>query len=410
MGVVAKMRLLGGFITNRPLEGIRVIEFTHVISGPFCGMLLGDLGAEIVKIEKPREGEYSRVNGLKNANGVSMWFPSYNRNKKGITLNFKAAKAKEIVQRLVGQSDVLIENFRPALMEEMGFGYEELKKINPKIIMASISGFGQAGPYAGKTAFDMIVSAMGGFMSLNGPPGGLPMKAGPAISDFVSALYGALAIVAAIRHRDQTGEGQYIDVAMMDCIMSVLETAFADYKVVGRDSVRTGNRRPYTAPSNVFKAKDDFIYIAALTKNHWEGLCKLMGKDELINDQRFVTGAKRKQNEEVVEEFIKEWVGSLTVAEAMELLESYSIACSPVQKISELVDDPHVKARNLLVEFDYPGIGKFPVVAFPPKFSTINTAIRNRPPLLGEDNEAVICGILGYDKEEFKKMVAEDIL
>lgn len=391
-----------------PLTGIRILEFTHVISGPFCGMLLGDLGADIIKLEKPGEGEYGRTAGAKTSSGVSLWYPSYNRNKQGITLNFKNSKAKKILKEIIQQSDVLIENFRPGLLAEMGFGYEELKKIKPDIIMVSISGFGQYGPYSLKTAFDMTVVAMGGFMAVNGPPGGMPMKAGPAVSDFLAGLYGALATMAALRHRDKTGEGQYIDVAMMDSVMSILETSFAESKVLGKEPERTGNRRPYTAPSNVFSAKDDYVYIAALFQSHWENLCKAMGKAEILQDPRFTTGQLRKKNEEAVETVVSEWVKQHTVAEVLDLLEGLAIPCSPVKKISDLVVDPHIAARESLVEVDYPGVGLFPMAAFAPRFSSIKPLIK-RPPLLGENNKDIVCDLLGYSIAEFQQMADEGV-
>ena len=384
---------------NKPLEGIRVIEFTHVISGPFCGMLLGDLGAEMIKVENPSTGEYTRTAGARTPDGISLWYLAFNRNKKSITLNLKDAKARELLTQLIKDSDVLLENFRPGLLEEMGFGYEDLKKINPRIIVASISGFGKNGPYEKKTAFDMTTAAMSGFMAVNGLPE-LPMKTGPAVSDFLAGLYGALAIVSAIRYRDITGKGQFIDVAMMDSAMSILESAFAELTILKREPQRIGNRRPNNAPSTVFKASDDFIYIAALFQVHWEKLCKLIGREDLLAVPAYKTMQDRYKCVDEIEAIVAEWVKDKPAAEVLAALEEQLIPCARVNRLQGVLDDPNVKARNSIVEFDYPGVGKYPVAAFTPRFSEIQVDV-TRPPLLGEHSKEVYCGLLGCTEEEF---------
>lgn len=393
---------------KKPLEGIRIIEFSHVISGPFCGMLLGDLGAEMIKIERPGEGDYTRTAGAKTADGISIWYPAFNRNKKSITLNFKNPKAKEIVRDLVKTSDALIENFRPGLLGEMGLGFEDLKKINPNIIMASISGFGKNGPYEKKTAFDMTAVAMGGFMAVNGLPE-IPLKTGPAVSDFLSGLYGALAVVSALRYRDKTGKGQFIDISMMDSVMSILESSFAEYTVLGREPQRIGNRRPNNAVSTVFKAKDNYIYIAAMFQSQWENMCRLMNREDLLADPRIATMQMRYQHADELEKIVADWAIDKTVAEIVELLEKFSIPNAPVQRIPEVIEDPNVKARDSIVYFDYPGIGKYPVAAFTPRFSEIPWEMK-RPDLLGESNKDVFCNLLDYTEAEFKTMQEEGII
>lgn len=394
---------------SKPLEGIRVLEFTHVIAGPFCGMLLGDLGADIVKIEKPGEGEYGRIAGPKMPNGTSLWFPNYNRNKKGITLNFKTPEAMEIVRRLVAQSDVLLENFRPGLLDEMGLGYEEIKKINPRIILVSLSGFGQEGPYARKTAFDMTVLALGGLMGLTGETEGIPMKMGTAVSDFVAGLYGVIGTLSALRHRDITGKGQFVDVAMLDAVLSMLETNIADYLLTGNEPGRPGNRRIYTAPSNVFPTSDGYIYVAGFFQSHWEKLCKLMQDDEMLNDPRLANGAGRKKNESEVERRISAWTKTKSVEELTQLMEEQGIPCAPINKMKDIVNDPHVKHRKSIVNFEYPGVGSFATAGFPVKFSDITTEVRLRPPVLGEHNKAVICEQLGFSEEEYERMILQDV-
>ncbi len=393
---------------NKPLEDIRIVELSHVISGPFCGMLLGDLGAEMIKVENPDCGDYSRTAGAKTTDGISLWFPSFNRNKKSITLNLKHSKAKEILTQLVRESDVLLENFRPGLLEEMGFGYENLKIINPQIIMVSISGFGKKGPYEKKTAFDMTTAAMSGFMAVNGLPD-MPMKTGPAISDFLAGLYGALAVVSAVRYRDKTGKGQFIDVAMMDSAMSVLESAFAELTILKKEPQRIGNRRPNNAPSNVFKASDNFIYIAALFQVHWEKLCKLMKREELLNMTEYKTMQDRYRHADAIEAIVAEWVKNKTAMEAVQELEEQLIPCALVNGLQTVMDDPNVKARKSIVEFDYPGLGQFPVAAFTPRFSEIEIDV-NRPPLLGENNREILGNLLGYSEEDLATLKSEKII
>lgn len=393
---------------KKPLAGVRVIEFTHVISGPFCGMLLGDLGAEVIKVENPQSGDYTRTAGAKTPNGISLWYPAFNRNKKSITLNLKDEKAQELLTALVKESDVVLENFRPGLLDEMGFGYEDLKKINPQIIMASISGFGKKGPYEKKTAFDMTTVAMSGFMAINGLPD-IPMKTGPAISDFLAGLYGALAIVSAVRYLDKTGKGQFIDVAMMDSAMSVLESSFAELTVLQREPKRIGNRRPNNAPSAVFKSSDDYIYIAALFQVHWEKLCKLMNRQDLLAMPKYKTMQDRYQCADEIEAIVAEWVKDKTADAALKELEEQLIPCARVNRLQSVLDDPNVKARNSIVEFDYPGVGKYPVAAFTPRFSEIVVDVA-RPPLLGEHNTDVYRKLLGYTEEQYQQLVASKVI
>lgn len=393
---------------KKALDGIKVLEFTHVISGSFCGMLLGDLGAEIIKVERPNTGEFYRNEALKNDNGVSLVYPNYNRNKKGITLNIKHERAKEVIFKLIRKCDIFVENFRPGLLKEMGLGYEELKKINPKLIMVSISGFGQTGPYADKPAYDMTISAISGFMSMNGPEGE-PTKNGPAVSDFLSGIYGALGAVSALRYCEMTGEGQYIDVSMMESAMSILDAFFAQSKFTGVEPKGMGNRRANYAPVNVFNTKDGSVYIATSLQKHWRSLTKLMGKEYLYDDKRFAETSERKNNEEILEEIVEEWTIKLSSNQLIEVLDENGIPCAPVQGINKVMEDPHVKYRDSIIEMDYPGVGMYPTVAFVPKFSSLEVP-KERAPLLGEHNKDVYCNILGYTDEEFKEMEVSKLI
>lgn len=385
------------------LNGIKVVELSHVISGSYCGMLLGDMGADVIKIERPETGEFYRDEALKNDEGISLVFPAYNRNKRGMTLNIKDPKAKEILHKLIRDCDIFIENYRPGLLKKMGFGYEDLKQVNPRLIMVSISGFGQNGPYAMKPAYDMTISAASGFMSVNGPEG-VPMKSGPAVSDFLAGIYGAVGAMAALRNCEKTGEGQYVDISMMECTMSILDAFFAQDKFSPIKPKSMGNRRANYAPINSFKVKDGHVYIAPSLQKHWEALTGLMGRRDLYENPLYDTSSHRKQHEEELEAVVQEWALGYTSAELVKELDDHGIPCSPVQTLSQVRKDPHVLARNSIMEFDYPGLGSYPVAAFTPKFSTMDVCAR-RAPQLGEHNKSIYMEELGYSEAEFNEMI-----
>lgn len=395
---------------NKPLKGIKILEMSHVIAAPFTGMLLGDLGAEIIKIERPGEGEYGRNAAPKMPNGSSLWYPSYNRNKKAITLDFKSEKGREVILKLIKECDIYLENFRPGLLDKMGLGYEDVNKINPNIIMVSLSGYGQKGPYLNKTAFDMTILAISGLMALTGEPDGGPMKMATSVADFIAGLYGVIGTMAALKHKDLTGEGQYVDVSMLDGILSVLETSIAEFDLLGNEPPRPGNKRAYTGPSNAFKTKDGYVYIAGFFKNHWIKLCKVIGREDLLELERFKDGPSRKKNEVELEAIIGEWCVDKTIDETLQILEEEGVPCAPVNTIERVVNDPHVDECGSIISFDYPGIGEFKMAGFPIKFSKFNTNVEMRPPTLGEHNEEVICELLGYTKQEFEEMKNNKVL
>ena len=393
---------------SRALEGVRVLELSHVISGPVCGMLLGDMGAEVIKVERPETGEFYREQAIKNEDGISIVYPAYNRNKKGVTLDYKDERGRKLLLELVEICDVLIENQRPGLLNKMGLGYEELKKINPKLIMVSISGFGQTGPYAVKPAYDMTISAISGFMSLNGPVGE-PTKSGPAISDFLSGIYGALAVIGALRNCERTGEGQYIDVAMMDCAISILDAFFAQSHFTNEEPGGMGNRRANYAPVNAFKTRDGSVYISASLQRHWESLTKLMDREDFLKDSRYASSALRKVHEDELEVQVEEWSLKYSSSELIDLLEKADIPCAPINSVNQVRKDPHVVQRNSIMEFDYPGLGSYPIASFVPRFSTLDTP-KERPPLLGEHNNDIYGKLLGRSQEELKSLLASGVI
>lgn len=382
------------------LEGIRVVEFSHVISGSFCGQLLGDMGAEVIKVERPEKGEFYRQEGRKNEAGISLIFPNYNRNKKDITLNVQDPRSKELFYNLIKKCDIMVENYRPGLLKKLGFGYEDLKEINPKLIMVSISGFGQDGPDAKKLAYDMTIAACSGVMSITGEPGH-PMKSGFSMADFVSGMYGAMTAVAALRHRDATGEGQYIDVSMMESSMSFMDAYFPETYFLGHDPIPVGNSRPTYSPVGCFKTKDGNILISCTKEDHWNKLAKVMGKADLIGTPGWEDGLTRKQNDPAALNLTQDWVSQYTNDEAAAILEEAGVPNAPVLTPMKIMENPQVKFRNSIMFQDYPGVGKYPSVAFVPKFSTLETP-QKRAPLLGEHNDEIYGELCGFSAEQIK--------
>lgn len=395
-------------MNKKVLEGIKVVELSHVISGSYCGMLLGDLGADVIKIERPVVGEFYREEAIKNDKGVSLVYPNYNRNKKGMTINIKNNEGIELLKQLILKSDVFIENYRPGLLKSIGLGYEDLIKIKPDLIMVSISGFGQTGPYSMKPAYDMTISAISGFMSLNGPRN-QPTKSGPAVSDFLSGIYGAFGAIAALRNRDLNGEGQYVDISMMECAMSILDAFYAQYKFTNIEPKSEGNRRANYAPVNVFNAKDGMVYIACSLEKHWEILTKLMGREDILNMEVYKNTKERKMKENEVELIVSNWTQNYNKHELIKILDDAGVPCALVQGIEDVMQDPQVIARNTIRTFDYPDIGDYPVVTFVPKFSSIDTPFE-RAPMLGEHNYDVLSKLLGYPDEKINAMKINGII
>ncbi|MCF6096458.1 CoA transferase [Thermovorax subterraneus] len=393
----------------KPLEGFKVLDLSRVLAGPFATMILGDLGAEIIKIEIPGVGDDSRSFGpfIKNE---SAYFMSINRNKKSITLNLKKKEGIEILKKLVEKCDVLVENFRPGTMEKLGIGYDELKKINPRIIYAACSGFGHTGPYSQRPAYDVIVQGMGGIMSITGQPGGPPTRVGASIGDITAALFLAIGILAALNVREKTGLGQKVDVAMLDCQVAILENAIARYFVTGKSPQPIGNRHPSITPFSSFKTKDGFVIIAVGNDNLWAKFCNVVGRPELIDDERFKTNPDRTKNWEELESILNEIFSEKTTDEWLEILEKAGIPCGPINNIERVVNDPQVKAREMLVELEHPVAGRMKVPGIPIKFSETPGKVESPAPLLGQHTEEVLKEMLGFTEEQIETLRANEVI
>lgn len=390
---------------KKALEGIRVLDFTQFLAGPYCCMLLADLGADVIKIERPETGDTTR-SVLPQKNGVSMYFSNVNRNKRSVTVDLKSEEGKEIFRKLIKTADVLVENNRPGVMEKLGFGYDEVKKLNKGIIYASISGFGQYGPYRERPGYDIIAQAMGGAMSITGWPDGPATRSGIALGDILAAMNTAVGILSAIVHKGKTGEGQYIDVALVDSIVASLETISMVYICDGKIPQRTGNRYLAAYPYDSFKAKDADYVMACGTNRHFEWLTEVMGMPELAKDEKYLTIESRKANGDELKEIINEWGKDKTAEEIVDLLLKAKIPAAPIYDIKQVYEDPHInKAREMFVEVEHPVAGTITITGSAIKMSKTPSEVWKRAPMLGEHNEEIYQEI-GYDRktlEEYKE-------
>lgn len=394
---------------SEPLQGVRVLDLTRVLAGPFCTLQLADMGAEVIKIERPKYGDDTHFFGPFK-NGESGYFIMLNRGKKGITLDFKKPRAVEIFKKMVEKADVVVENFKPGVMAKLGIGYEELKKINPRIIYASISGFGQSGPYWERPGYDIVAQAMGGLMSITGFPENPPTRVGSSVGDLSAGMYGALAIMMALYSREKTGKGQLIDVALMDAIFSFCETNVVRYTMGDIIPKRVGSRHPLSAPFDIYQAKDGYVVIAVANEPLMSKLFELMGKPELHKDPRFETDAKRSEHDLELKEIIEEWLTDYTVEQAVDEMLAHSIPSSPVLTIPQVCADPHIAARKMLVEINHPIAGKVKIPGSPMKLSETPANVTGTAPTLGQHNEEVLASILGYDGEAVRQLKEDGII
>ena len=388
---------------RQSLENIKVLDLSRVLAGPFASMLLGDLGAEVIKIEAPKTGDDSRAFGP-HVEGESAYFMSINRNKKSITLNLKSEEGKKIFWDLVKKCDVLVENFRPGTMEKLGLGYDEIKKVNPKMIYAAASGFGHFGPYSKRPAYDAVVQAMGGVMSITGPKGGPMTRVGTSIGDISAGLFTVIGILAAINYRNITGEGQKVDVAMLDCQVAMLENAIARYVVTGKVPKAEGNRHTSITPFEPFDTQDGQIMVAAGNDVLYKKFMESIGGEEYITDERFLTNPKRTENVEELKPIIDKLTAKKTTKQWQDILDEAGVPNGPINTIDKVIEDEQVNARDMIVEIEHPVAGKVKMPGVAIKMSETQGRVHSPAPLLGQHTDEILKNFLGYSEEEIEKL------
>ena len=385
---------------NGPLHGVRVLDLSRVLAGPYCTMFLGDLGAEVVKVEHPDAGDDTRSWGPPFHGGESAYFLCVNRNKRSVTLDLKNPDGMELLRRLALEADVLVENFRPGTLAGWGLSEAEVRRRNPGLVYAALSAFGASGPMKDRPGYDLAVQAWGGLMSVTGPADGEPSKVGVAIIDVVAGLMLGKSIAAALYARERTGRGQRVETSLMEAEVASLVNAGSNYLVTGEAPGRWGNAHPNIVPYQSFATADGHLVVAAANEAIWTRFCRGVGKPELAADPRFDTNAHRVENRDALLAILGETFRSRTGREWVELLNRIGVPCSPVQDIREVFDSPQVQAREMLREIDHPTAGKVRMAGLPVKFSGTPASIRLAPPRLGEHNARVLKDWLGLDDAE----------
>ena len=392
-----------------PLDGIKVLDLTRVLAGPYATMLLGDLGAEVIKIEQPGTGDESRNFGPFK-NGFSLYFMSVNRGKRSVTLNLKTERGQAIFKQLLAQTDILVENFRPGTMKNLGLDYEALKAEHPSLIYAACSGFGHTGPYAQQGAYDMIIQGMGGIISITGEPEGPPVRVGTSISDITAALFTTIGILSALHHRNQTGRGQFIDVAMLDSLVAVLENAVVRYFATGEAPKPLGARHPAITPFEAFASADGHVIIALGNDTLWSKFCEHVDRQELISDERFQTNADRTENHSELFPILSEIMSQRTTDDWIDALGNIGVPCGPINTMDKVVSHPQVQAREMITRVAHQITGDVEVPGVPIKFSETPGNVDAPAPSLGEHTTEILTDVLKMRPDEVEKLRQDSVI
>jgi CoA:oxalate CoA-transferase len=408
-GRIAGEELLS-MIDQRPLDGIRVLDLTRVLAGPFCTMNLADLGAEVVKVELPGRGDDSRSYAPTLPSGDSGYFYSVNRGKLSLTLDLREPDGAAIFLELAANADLVVENFSPGTLERFGLGYERLAAQNPRIILCSISGFGQSGPMASAPAYDIVAQALGGTMSITGPPDGEPVRCGVSVGDLAAALYGVIAIIAALRVRDRTGRGQHLDIAMLDCQVALLEDALARFSVTGVVPGPLGTRHPSITPFQQFRAADGYFVAGCGNESIWLRFCDAIGMPELKDDARFRSNPERTRNHTALERILKERFATMPRAYWLKVLADASVPCAPIANVEEVTRNPHLIARGMILHAEHPFYDGLIVPGSPLKLRGNSSAPDTKAPALGEHTDELLGRLLGYDRARLSSLRARSII
>ncbi len=384
------------------LAGIKVVDLSRILAGPFCTMILGDMGAEVVKVEPPAEGDALRGQGAIK-DGLSYYYASFNRNKKSISLDLYSEEGKEILASLIRQGDVVVDNFRPDVMTKMGFSYKRLQELNPGVIYCGITGFGATGPYKDRPAFDFIIQAMSGFMSLNNTEGAEPMRCAPPISDLIAGLYAALGIVAALSNRMKTGKGEEIQISMMDSLISFLGFMSTNFFATGTLPIRTGNDHAIVAPYGIFKAADGDVAIAPSNDQIYKKFVAALGLTHLNDNPDFATNDQRMINRERIKVIVQEKIGTQTCDYWVDYLNRAGVPCGIIMNLKEVFQDPQVLHQEMVLEVEHPDHGKVRMTGFPVKIGSSPCKVRMPAPRLGEHTEEILKS-LNVNQESIKRL------
>jgi formyl-CoA transferase len=393
------------------LEGLRVLDLTRALAGPYCTMMLGDLGADVIKVERPGQGDESRGWGPPFVGepygpypGESAYFIAANRNKRSITVNLKSAEGKEIVRRLAVESDAFVENFRTGVLDRMGLGYEDLIALNPGLVYCSISGYGRTGPYADRPGYDFVIQAEGGFMGITGPEEGPPYRVGVPIIDICAGMFSSTAILAALRVRDTTGQGQYVDLSLLDTQVALLANVASNYLVGGLTPDRLGNAHPNITPYEAFRARDRWFALAAANERQWAILCDAIDQPGLKDDPRFHDNSTRVRNRAALREILDAAFLTRDADDWLAEFRQAGLPCGPINSIPEVFAHPQAEARELATEVEHPTAGTVRFPGFPYKLSTTPAQVRLPPPMLGQHTNQVLEEILGYSPEDLDRL------
>jgi len=393
------------------LEGVRVLDLSRVLAGPYCTMMLADLGADIIKIEAPGLGDDTRHWGPPFAKGgESAYFLCVNRNKRSMTLNLKSERGIQILTELIQQSDVLVENFRVDTMEKWGLGYEALQLLHPGLIYCTITGYGYTGPYRQLPGYDFIIQAQGGVMSITGPEQGEPFKVGVAIADITAGLFACNAILAGLFDHQRSGRGQRIDISLLDSQMAWLANVGSNYLISGEKPLRYGNAHPNIVPYQTFKASDGYFALGIGNDGQWRQFCEKAGKPEWALDSRFKTNACRVENRGKLLPLLGDLFSQFEIAHWLSILETVGVPCGPINSIDQLMDDPQVQARQMVIQVPHPSAGSIKMVASPLKIPTAPVEVRLPPPMLGEHTEEILRDLLGFDRKGVEELRTAQVI
>ncbi|MFE4706362.1 CaiB/BaiF CoA transferase family protein [Peribacillus simplex] len=392
-----------------PLKGIKVLELSRTLAGPFCSMQLADMGAEVIKVEQPEVGDETRGFAPPEINGESCYFMSLNKNKQGITLNLKTEEGQQIVKQLVAESDVLIENFRNGTMEKFGLDYDVLKGINPRLVYCAVSGFGRSGPMKDEPAYDLLMQGFGGLMSVTGEKGRPPVKVGFSIVDLSTGLYASLGIVLALLTREKTGKGQYVEASLLDTVVSLSNYLGQNVLATGKAPERFGSAHPSLVPYQAFETKDGYVTIAVTNDRLWRKMCDALELHELKDHPKYAENVNRVANREELIEIIMEYTKSKNSSEVIDRLKREGVPSGPIHDLAQVLAHPQVQSREMIKEVEHPTIGMLKMLGTPIKLSETPGSVRKAPPLLGENTIEVLSKI-GYTNSDITALKEKGII